>query len=52
VLADILTELLGDPVRLESMGRAAREHVGANYNWDETVRRMHDRIARDLAARS
>jgi len=49
MLADTLTGLLSDPGRLESMGRAACEHVRANFSWDETVRRMDDRIAQDLA---
>jgi glycosyltransferase involved in cell wall biosynthesis len=49
ILADTLTELLLDPARLESMGRAGHAHVRENFTWDVAAERIHTRIQQDLA---
>jgi glycosyltransferase involved in cell wall biosynthesis len=49
LLAKTMLEMLGDPTRLEAMGRAGHEHVRANYTWDVAARRIVDCIESDLA---
>lgn len=39
-LSDALVALLGDPVRAESMGRAAHTRTRAGHTWDDVVDRM------------
>jgi phosphatidylinositol alpha-mannosyltransferase len=48
-LADAVVELLGDEERRVAMGRAAREHVVANFAWDDIARRL-ERIYESVAA--
>lgn len=38
-LSDRLYQLLDDPARAQSMGRAARQHVLENWTWDGVARR-------------
>jgi len=49
LLARVFVELLPNPARLEAMGKAAHEHVRANYTWDVAAQRIHERIQQDLA---
>lgn len=43
-LAEVLIDLLSDPVRLASMGRTARDSVVERFTWSAVVARMADRM--------
>lgn len=45
-LADAVLDLLADPERAESLGRAGRRRVADELNWP-AVARVHDRLARE-----
>ncbi len=50
VLAATLERLLGDPARLEAMGRAGNAYVRDYWNWDLAAERIHTQILKDLRA--
>lgn len=41
-IAEALSDLLRDPVRLREMGRRAREFVSRNYTWDRIIDQLLD----------
>lgn len=49
-LANKLIAMLSDAGELERMGRAAQEWVAKEWTWDLAARRIHERIAADIAA--
>jgi len=51
-LASKLISLLSNPEELERMGKAAQEWVANEWTWDIAARRIHERIAADLAAQT
>jgi glycosyltransferase involved in cell wall biosynthesis len=48
-LSQLLTDLLGDPARVQSLRAAARERVRAHYSWED-VADDYDRFFRQLRA--
>jgi len=39
-LADVLCELLDDPVRRAELGARGRAHLGATWNWENAARHL------------